>query len=59
MPTKRLGYEQGCKSKANTHLNGGRRVRINFSENPRLTLLPKTKFNHDFGEKSITHKFEV
>ena len=56
---KGLDMNKVSKSKANTHLNGARRVRINLSENPRLTLLPKTKFNHDLGEKSITHKFEV
>ena len=39
--------------KANTHLNGARRVRINLSENPRLTPPPKTKFNHVWGKSVL------
>ena len=50
---KGLGYEQGKKNKANTHLNGARRVTINLSENPRLTPIPKTKFNHVWGKSVL------
>ena len=51
-----LGYEQGYKYKANTHLKGAPRVRIKWSENPRLTLPPKTKFNHVWGKSVLPIK---